>query len=106
MTDSPYPHAHPKLTRQGVRAALRRFGVVWLALIGLLLLSCFLAYVPLGRWNLPVGIGLAVIKAGLVVSFFMGLEKAPGLNRLAASTGVIFLIVMFALTFSDLFTRL
>lgn len=106
MSRSPHLDAHPRLTRQGVGAALRRFGLIWLALIALLFLSCFLAYVPLGRWNLPVGVVIAVIKAGLVVAFFMGLEKATSLNRLAASAGIVFLLVMFTLTFSDLFTRL
>lgn len=106
MTRPPHPDVHPHLTRKGARAAIRRFGLVWLALLLLLALSCGFAYVPLGPWNLVVGVGIAIMKAGLVVAFFMGLEKATSLDRLVATAAVLFLIVMFALTFSDLFTRL
>jgi cytochrome c oxidase subunit 4 len=106
MTRSPHKDAHPRLTRKGAGAALRSFGLVWLALIALLLLSCGLAYVPLGSWNLTVGIVIALTKAGLVVAFFMGLEKSSGLDRLAIGTGILFLVVLFTFTFSDLFTRL
>ncbi len=74
--------------------------------MALLAISCGAAYVPLGPWNLPFGIAIALLKAGLVVAFFMGLEKSPRLDRLAASAGIVFLLVMFALTFSDLLTRL
>ena len=106
MTRPPHPDVHPRLTRKGAGAALRRFGLVWLGLMVLLALSCFLAYVPLGSWNLPAGVGIALLKAGLVIAFFMGLEKATGLDRLAAVAGIVFLVVLFTLTFGDLFTRL
>ena len=39
---------------------------VWAALLVLLVGLARLAYMPLGAWNFPVGVGIALIKAALV----------------------------------------
>ncbi|OSI24829.1 cytochrome C oxidase subunit IV family protein [Bradyrhizobium canariense] len=82
-----------------------RNGIIWLALLALLLLSMFLAYIPMGPVTVASGIIVAVIKSSLVVVFFMELIQARALVRLAAVSGLIFLAAMFLLTFADVLTR-
>jgi cytochrome c oxidase subunit 4 len=84
----------------------RRNGVVWLALLVLLLTSFGAAYLPLGAFNTAVGLLIAVIKAGLVAVLFMELGHSGALMRLAGGAGLLFVFVMFALTLADFLTRL
>lgn len=84
----------------------RRNILVWLALLALLLLTLGAAYLPLGAGNLIVGLAIAITKAALVVTIFMGLRHADALTKLAAAAGVFWLVFMFALTLSDVLARL
>ena len=84
----------------------RRNGLIWTALLLLLVLSLALAYVPMGLFTPTAGIVIALAKAGLVVLLFMELAKSKALIRLAAMAGVMFLAAMFALTLADVLSRL
>ena len=77
----------------------------WVALCALLATTCGLAYVPLGRGNLPLSLAIAAIKASLVGAIFMRLAEKNTLNRLAACVGPIWVFIMFLLMGSDYFTR-
>jgi caa(3)-type oxidase subunit IV len=79
--------------------------LTWVGLCVLLATTCFLAYVPLGRGNLPVSLCIAALKAALVGAVFMKLREPNALNRLAASAGPIWLFIMFLLIGTDYFTR-
>jgi cytochrome c oxidase subunit 4 len=79
--------------------------LVWGALMLLVLLTLSLAYVPLGRFNLPVGLLIAGAKAVLIGVVFMELRVARSFIRLAAVTAFLFIAVMYLLTFNDLITR-
>ena len=76
---------------------------VWAALMALLGLTFASAYVPLGAFNAVVNLGIAALKALLVAVFFMELRAAGQLVRLTALVGLVFILVMFALTFTDVF---
>jgi cytochrome c oxidase subunit 4 len=80
---------------------LRRNGLVWLALLVLLGLTFWAAHLPLGSFNVVVGLAVAAIKVSLVVVMFMGLVRSPALIRLAASAGVFWLAILFVLTLTD-----
>ena len=84
----------------------RRNGLIWVALMLLLLLTLALAYVPMGTISPATGIGIAAIKAALVVLLFMELNDATPLIRLAALSGVVFLSAFFLLTLADVLSRL
>lgn len=84
----------------------RRNGLIWAALLLLLLLSLGLAYVPMGLFTPTAGIVIAFVKAGLVILLFMELASSKPLIRLTALSGVIFLVAMFALTMADVLARL
>lgn len=87
------------------RRLCRKPLLTWLALSLLLAATCALAYVPLGRGNLPVGLAIAALKAALVGAVFMRLREHNVLNRLAASVGPIWIFIMFLLMDADYFTR-
>jgi cytochrome c oxidase subunit 4 len=60
----------------------------------------------MGRLSPAIGVGIAGIKAALVVLLFMELTNAKPLIRLAALSGVVFLAALFLLTLADVLSRL
>ena len=89
-----------------IRRLWRRNGLIWFALLVLLMTSCGAAYLPLGSWNTPVGITIAFVKAGLVAMLFMEVNRARPLIRLAGAAGLFFVFVLFGLTMIDVWMRL
>jgi cytochrome c oxidase subunit 4 len=84
----------------------RRNGLIWAALLLLLMLSLGLAYVPMGLFTPTAGILIAFLKAGLVILLFMELATSKPLIRLAALAGIVFLAALFVLTLADVLARL
>lgn len=76
-----------------------------IALMALLALTWSIGYVNLGMFNVIVALTIAIIKALLVILFFMHVKGGSRVLHLAASIGVIWLLIMLALTLSDYFTR-
>jgi cytochrome c oxidase subunit 4 len=79
--------------------------LIWAALCALLAATCTLAYVPMGEVNLPVSLAIAAAKAALIGVVFMRLREPNMLNRLAASAGPLWLLIMLLLIGADYFTR-
>lgn len=82
-------------------AIWRRNGLVWLALLVLLGLTFGAAHLPLGGFNVVIGLAIAGIKVALVIVIFMGLGTSPSLIRLAAAAGLFWLTILFVLTLTD-----
>jgi cytochrome c oxidase subunit IV len=78
---------------------------VWAALMALVLLTLWLAYLPLGRFNMPLAMLISAAKTILIAAVFMELRLAKGFVRLAAGAAFLWIAVMFILTFSDLMSR-
>jgi cytochrome c oxidase subunit 4 len=94
--------------RDASRSTLRLWrkpSLIWLALLLLLGLTVGSAYIPLGALNGAINYGVAVAKAGLVLVFFMHLDRSRALVRLAALTGLLWLTFLFSLSFGDYLTR-
>ncbi len=79
--------------------------LIWAALLALLLTSLVVAYIPMGRITIASGVIIAVAKSTLVLLLFMELASAKPLIRVAAISGLAFLVVMFALTLADVLAR-
>jgi cytochrome c oxidase subunit 4 len=79
--------------------------VSWLALLGLLALTVFVAYQPLGSFNTGIALAIALTKALLVAFFFMELAQATGLTFVFAGAGFFWLAIMLWLAFADYLTR-
>lgn len=83
-------------------------GVYWktcASLMALLAVTWTIGYVNLGSFNLVVALAISISKALLVALFFMHLKGSSRLLHLAATAGVIWLLIMFSLTMGDYFTR-
>ena len=79
---------------------------VFAALLGLTALTTAIAFVELGRiGNISVAVTIAVMKAVLVMLYFMHLRYSSHLTILFASAGVFWLGIMLVLTLSDYVSR-
>jgi cytochrome c oxidase subunit IV len=82
---------------------------VYYAVFAVLMVGTYLtvqaAYVDLGPFNTVVAVGIAVIKATLVVLFFMHVKYSTRLIWTVAAGSVFWLGILFLLTFSDYLTR-
>ncbi|HEY4015171.1 MAG TPA: cytochrome C oxidase subunit IV family protein [Polyangiaceae bacterium] len=83
-------------------------GRLALALAALLVLagvSLAFRFAHLGATGLPVALGIAVVKAALVLIFFMEIGVERPTVRFACAAGVAMLCVMLALVVADIVTR-
>jgi cytochrome c oxidase subunit 4 len=81
------------------------YGKVFATLLFLLALTWGIGYVNLGPFNLIVALTIAIAKVVLVVMFFMHIKGSSRLLHLAASAGLLWLLILLALTFADYTTR-
>jgi cytochrome c oxidase subunit IV len=77
----------------------------WLALLVLLTLTCGGAFLPLGPFNLVLGLAIATIKTTIVLVVFMKLFKSPPLTWIYAGAGLFWLMIMLGLAGTDYLTR-
>lgn len=81
---------------------------VFLALVALTVITALTGQADLGVFNflhVPLAIGIAVIKASLVVLFFMGLKYDRPVNALAFIIGLLMVGVFLAFTLLDMLYR-
>jgi len=78
---------------------------IFMALMVLTAVTVGAAFVNLGAFNFPVALAIAVIKATLVVLFFMHVKYSSRLTKLVVATSLFFLLILLAETFMDYATR-
>ena len=78
---------------------------VFAVLISLTVLTVALSFFDLGQWHTVVGGLIAVVKASLVVLFFMHLYYSPKLTWIAAAAGLFWAGILAVLTLSDYISR-
>lgn len=79
---------------------------VLLILVVLTVLTVVTAQMHLGALAGPVAFLIAIIKALLVMSYFMGLKYDEKSNRIIFACGFFFLLVLFFFCALDIFTRI
>lgn len=84
----------------------RDYLVTFVALLVLTALSWVLAHVPLGDFELPIALVIALVKSGLVALFFMHLIEQRLSNRLTLLVSVTFLVIIIGFIAADVSTRL
>ena len=85
---------------------MRTYTSVYIALMVLLVLTVVASYKDLGHgWNLAVAMTIAIIKAVLVILFFMHVRQSSKLTWVYASAAFLWLAILFTITFADYFTR-
>jgi len=81
------------------------YALTWVALMVLLAATAASSYVPMGAWNTVLNMGIAVLKTLLIALFFMHLRQAGALLRVVAIAGLVFLAILFGISWSDFGTR-
>lgn len=87
------------------QAPLTAYFVVFGALMVLTVLTVAVSRIDLGALNTAVALAIAVVKAAVVILWFMHVIHSPRLTWIVVIASVIWLGVLFVLTFSDYLTR-
>jgi cytochrome c oxidase subunit 4 len=83
----------------------RVYYTVFVALLILTFLTTAIAFVDLGFFSPVVALTIAILKASLVVLFFMHLRYSTRLTWVVGGAGLFWLGILFALSLSDYLTR-
>lgn len=78
---------------------------VAMALLALTALTVVTSRMHLGVMAAPVAFSIALVKALLVMGFFMGLKYDVKSNRLIFASGFFFLLLLFFICALDIWTR-
>ena len=78
---------------------------VFLALIVFTGITVWAAGQDFGAYNTAVAVGIAVAKATMVVLIFMHVKWGTKLTQLYVVAGVVFLLILIAITMSDYISR-
>ena len=85
---------------------LKMYFAVFFALLLGTGLTVFAATLDLGRFNAPVALGIATVKATLVALFFMHVWHASEkLTKMVVVGALFFLLLLLGLTMTDYATR-
>ena len=74
-------------------------------LFSLTVITVLAAFVELGVLNTPLALGIAILKATLVVLFFMHVRYNTPLMWVFAAAGFFMLLILLALLMQDYLTR-
>jgi cytochrome c oxidase subunit IV len=89
-------HAHPTV------------GLYIVIILTLMVLTCAtwaIAFVDLGIWNPVVALTIAVMKAVLVILFFMHVRYSSTLTKITVGAGFFWLLLLITLSLLDYLTR-
>ncbi len=98
-------HAHHRdLGHDHVTPLSAYFGIFG-ALMVLTAITVGVAWVDLGSLNILVALGVAIVKATLVVLYFMHLKYSSKLTWIVVGAGVFWLFILLAMLMGDYATR-
>lgn len=83
----------------------RVYYIVGVALFVLFLATVGAAYLDLEPFNILIALTIAIVKAVLVVLYFMHVRHSSRLTWVFISAGFFWLLILFILTMSDYVTR-
>jgi cytochrome c oxidase subunit 4 len=84
---------------------VRTYVIIFLALIILTWVTTAIAYIDLGPFNVYVALTIAVIKATLVVLFFMHVKYSEFVTKIYVAAGFFWLLIMIGMTLTDYISR-
>jgi cytochrome c oxidase subunit 4 len=96
--------AHGHAAPQHTTTLIMYFGV-FAALMLLTVLTVWISRIDLGAYNTAVALAVAIVKATLVILFFMHVIHSTRLTWVVVLGSFLWLGVLFVLTFSDYLTR-
>ena len=74
-------------------------------LMVLTVITVAVAFVDLGRLNVVVALVVALVKATMVVLFFMHVKYSSRLTQLVVVAALAWLVILFGITLADYLTR-
>ena len=92
-------HTHPHVS------SIKMYLIVFGVLIAGTWLTYWVAFQDFGWLNTPLALGIAAIKATVVVLYFMHVKWQSRMTMLFAGAGFVWLLTLFAFTLQDYFTR-
>lgn len=87
------------------QAPLAMYFAVFAALMVLTVLTVWVSRIDLGAFNTAVAMLIAVVKALVVILWFMHVIHSPRMTWIIVIASFLWLGVLFVLTFSDYLTR-
>ncbi len=78
---------------------------IFAALLILTAATYVVATFDFGVMNTPIALVVAILKASLVVIYFMGVRYNTPLTKVMVVSGFFWLLIMFGLTLNDYLTR-
>lgn len=84
---------------------VRTYALVFLALIALTITTVFVSKIELGEYNFICAMTIAVIKATLVVWFFMHVRNSTSMTKLFVGAGLFWMAILIVFTVSDYVSR-
>jgi cytochrome c oxidase subunit IV len=79
--------------------------VIFLVLLALTATTTAASYVELYVFNVVVALAIAVLKASLVILFFMHVKYSPKLTKLTVISGLFIFFALMTLTLADYMSR-
>ena len=86
-------------------SSIRTYTTIYVWLVVLMLLTIVASYLNLGVLNLSVAMLIALVKATLVVMYFMHVKYSGRLIWVYAGGAFLWLAILLGLTFSDYLSR-
>ena len=82
------------------------YGLILVALLILTGVTVGAAYIDFGHpWSDAAALAIALVKASLVVSFFMHVKGSTPLIKISVFSGILWLAIFFVLILTDYLTR-
>ncbi|HEY3898120.1 MAG TPA: cytochrome C oxidase subunit IV family protein [Chthoniobacter sp.] len=85
--------------------SLKTYIATFVSLMVLLIITVVVAYVDLGELNLAAAMAIAVLKAVLIILFFMHIRYGRKLTWVFAGAGFFWLAIMLIFVMCDYATR-
>jgi cytochrome c oxidase subunit 4 len=100
------PHARGgDLGDEHEEAGIRTYTIIYLALVALLIATVLAGAIDLGWFNLFIAMTIAVVKAVMVVLWFMHVKYSGKLVWVFSAAAFLWLGILLVLTFSDYVSR-
>jgi cytochrome c oxidase subunit 4 len=87
------------------QSSLVSYFVIFFALMILNVITVWVSRIDLGAMNTVVAMSIAILKATLVILWFMHVIHSPRMTWIVVISSFLWLGVLFVLTFSDYLTR-
>lgn len=84
---------------------IKVYAAVFAALLALTITTVAVSKLELGEYNFVAAMAIAVVKATLVIVFFMDVRRASSLTKLFVGAGLFWMAILLVFVLSDYLSR-